>query len=99
MPIHVDGLPNNRLLKGDSTTLNLLENFDDLGTLCEHLNDAYRLGAPFVSDRVYDQVFLAGLRQQQPNHPLLVHCRARAGKPHPAACAASEADALNSQSL
>lgn len=71
MPISFDALPKSSLIIGDSTSFDLIVQFDDLGELCRHLNTAYRSGEPLVSDALYDQVFLAGLRQQQPDHPYL----------------------------
>jgi DNA ligase (NAD+) len=50
---------------------------------CEHLSDEqliefltianalYRGGEPFISDHIYDSVFLAELRKRQPDHPYL----------------------------
>lgn len=46
---------------------------DDAGlvTLLEICNAAYRAGYPMISDAVYDSVFVAALRQRQPDHPFL----------------------------
>ena len=44
---------------------------DDLARMCEVLNAAYRKGAPLVSDRVYDDLFIAGLQALAPEHPFL----------------------------
>lgn len=71
MPISFVSLPNSDLIRNDSNALDLIEGFDDLGMLCQHLNTAYRKGEPLVSDDLYDHVFLKGLRQQQPDHPFL----------------------------
>ena len=43
----------------------------ELVTLLERLNDAYRRGEPLVSDHDYDHVYLAELRQREPDHPFL----------------------------
>lgn len=71
MPIPFDTLANRYLIQGDSAALDLLVKFDDLGDLCAYLNEVYRRGEPIVSDTIYDRVFLASLREQQPDHHFL----------------------------
>lgn len=71
MPIQISSLPNTELIEAMPEVLALLEQHDDLGALCEHLNAAYRDGEALVSDGIYDQVFLAGLQEQQPDHHFL----------------------------
>src|SRR5690554_7710958 len=71
MPIHLSDLPSAHLVGENSTMHELLRQHDDLGEVCAALNAAYRRGEPLVSDPIYDQVFIPGLRQQQPDHPFL----------------------------
>jgi len=42
-----------------------------LASICEELNKSYRAGAPDVSNRAYDDLFVGALRQIEPNHPFL----------------------------
>ncbi|MFY0992823.1 BRCT domain-containing protein [Halomonas sp. C05BenzN] len=64
-------VPNAHLIEGNAQALALLERAATLAEACETLNEAYRLGEPLVSDAAYDQCFVLGLRQQDPDHPFL----------------------------
>ena len=44
---------------------------DDLAQFCQTANFAYRSGEPIISDKEYDFIYLAALKQRLPNHPLL----------------------------
>lgn len=43
---------------------------EDLAQFCQTANLAYRSGEPIVSDKDYDFIYLATLKQRLPNHPL-----------------------------
>jgi DNA ligase (NAD+) len=64
-------VPNAHLIEGNAQALALLQRAETLAEACETLNEAYRLGKPLVSDAAYDQCFVLGLRQQDPDHPFL----------------------------
>ncbi|KAA0454956.1 MAG: DNA ligase [Candidatus Thioglobus sp.] len=44
---------------------------EDLAQFCQAANLSYRSGSPIISDKNYDFVYLAALKQRLPNHPLL----------------------------
>ena len=54
---------------GEVDPLNLPE--DQLQSLCETLNAAYRAGRPLVDDAAYDQIFTSALRTINPDNPFL----------------------------
>ncbi|NLC21405.1 MAG: DNA ligase, partial [Halomonadaceae bacterium] len=64
-------LPNTSDMSMTPALQALLAEAENLQAVCEALNQAYRRGEPLVSDHVYDTVFIAALREQDPENPYL----------------------------